>query len=375
MNPGLSYTLESLFGPPSEKIDIRSFLDTSVEIIPSFEEAFSADVEEECCVADIVDTLNNVWSNPILAAHLIKDHDHTVSALHASVNSKASKSGRKPQHLPDPDTLKADVTNLQKQLDVVPLSSFKLDTNAILFMRTSKNSDNNLLNATKTTRGLNLKPAKDAVVTISAYTRVPWGPSYVNRSSQHALLSSQSLQDVYQAIPCVSNNLPLEAGGLENQSSCVICIEGFAYGSGIEGHDYSEMLLEHLAGRKTNCSSKVKKAATSLKDTSLSSLSLRLNEPYWLVHQGGCEHFIVVDQIRLIHSTDSHSGYPLTLQITPPLLDLCRGCAKVPAVWSIAGDVRLGESPCVLCTPCWRSMGESVEEGVIVLPLPDYIYE
>lgn len=29
-------------------------------------------------------------------------------------------------------------------------------------------------------------------------------------------------------------------------------------------------------------------------------LSLRINEPYWLLHQGSCEHFIVVDQIRSV---------------------------------------------------------------------------
>lgn len=136
----------------------------------------------------------------------------------------------------------------------------RLDTNAILFMRTPKNSDSNLLDAVvwcgnfysyisgtylffvqKGTKGSSLKPGvNDAIVTISTYTRVPWGPSYVNRSSQHAFLSSQCLQDIYGAIPCTSNNLPQEAGDLGDRLSCVICIEGFAYGSGIEGHDYSE---------------------------------------------------------------------------------------------------------------------------------------
>jgi len=48
MNPGLSYTIESLFGPPSERIDIQSFLDTSCEIVPGDERVFSAEVEDEC---------------------------------------------------------------------------------------------------------------------------------------------------------------------------------------------------------------------------------------------------------------------------------------------------------------------------------------
>jgi hypothetical protein len=37
-------------------------------------------------------------------------------------------------------------------------------------------------------------------------------------------------------------------------------------------------------------------------DTTFSSLSLRLNHPYWLVHSGDCEHFLVVDQIRYVFS-------------------------------------------------------------------------
>ena len=74
---------------------------------------------------------------------------------------------------------------------------------------------------------------------------------------------------------------------------------------------------------------------------------------------------------RLLHPSDAQSGYPLTIQITPSPFDLCRACSRVPAVWSIVGDVRLGENPCVLCDPCWKSMGESKEEGVVALPLPN----
>lgn len=44
----------------------------------------------------------------------------------------------------------------------------------------------------------------------------------------------------------------------------------------------------------------VSKAHGSLESTKLSSLSLRINEPYWLIHQGNCEHFLVIDQIRSV---------------------------------------------------------------------------
>jgi len=110
-------------------------------------------------VEDIRDSLSNIWSNTTLCAHLIKDHDYIVSALHSTANPKPSKSSKK-SHLPDPHTLSVEVTTLQKNLDVVSLKSFgcvvywskysysissRLDTESVLFMRTSKNSDHNIL--------------------------------------------------------------------------------------------------------------------------------------------------------------------------------------------------------------------------------------
>jgi hypothetical protein len=44
-------------------------------------------------------------------------------------------------------------------------------------------------------------------------------------------------------------------------------------------------------------------------ETPFSSLSLRLNHPYWLVHHGNCEHFLVVDQIRYVFLPRSACRY------------------------------------------------------------------
>ena len=78
----------------------------------------------------------------------------------------------------------------------------------------------------------------------------------------------------------------------------------------------------------------------------------------------------------LYHPSDPPlQAFPLTTQITPPLLDVCRACNKVPAVYSITGDLRLGESPFVICRPCWRWMGMPAGEAadaVTVVPLPPY---
>lgn len=37
-------------------------------------------------------------------------------------------------------------------------------------------------------------------------------------------------------------------------------------------------------------------------DAKLADLELRLQQPYWLLHQGDCEHLIVLDQIRSVSS-------------------------------------------------------------------------
>jgi snRNA-activating protein complex subunit 3 len=72
--------------------------------------------------------------------------------------------------------------------------------------------------------------------------------------SQHAILSSQSIGDMFEVIPCVSNEIPREVTddegnvtGYEPASAedpaftgCVVCIEGVAYGDGQSEEDYSE---------------------------------------------------------------------------------------------------------------------------------------
>jgi snRNA-activating protein complex subunit 3 len=77
----------------------------------------------------------------------------------------------------------------------------------------------------------------------------------------------------------------------------------------------------------------------------------------------------------MLHPSDPPmSTFPLTLQITPSMLDMCRVCSKIPAAVSVTGDMRLGESPCVLCEQCWSHVGlsEGGEEEMTVTPLPKW---
>lgn len=156
---------------------------------------------------------------------------------------------------------------------------------------------------------------------ISVFSKVPWSPCYVSRLSQHAFLASQTLQDICRTVPCApyavrvaSNSLVQNYGIEDNRTSrSVICIEETAYGDGQEddyakydetaelvvscSHHGVRKLVDHLAAVSKSDYS-IQRALGSLSETAISSLSLRINEPYWMLHRGNCEHFIVVEQIR-----------------------------------------------------------------------------
>lgn len=84
---------------------------------------------------------------------------------------------------------------------------------------------------------------------MSIYNRPPWSP-LLCRSSQHVVLSSQTLGDLYDTIPCTSNELPSEiivdgkVTGYSDETpshrGAVICIEGVVHGDGQSEEDYSE---------------------------------------------------------------------------------------------------------------------------------------
>lgn len=96
-----------------------------------------------------------------------------------------------------------------------------------------------------------MEVSPEGVVIVSVYDRVPWGPSYVSRSSQHALLCSQTLHDLYNLIPCISKQLPADVP-MQDQSRCVICIEGEAFSYHNQGEDYAEYRAPFLLSPVTN---------------------------------------------------------------------------------------------------------------------------
>ncbi|KAI0051895.1 hypothetical protein FA95DRAFT_1533835 [Auriscalpium vulgare] len=354
-----------------------------MDAIKSLTEEQQTAIEVECSTDDIKSTLTDVLKDPRLYVHVRRVHDDSVYNIHEAAERNTSNKRKRKREVVSSSSSEdvPELSSFKNALNGINLKSWCLPPGAALYTRGPKNSDiNTLANIKKCGDGSDAF-VHSAVITISVHNRVSWTHNYVSRFSQHAVLSDQTMGDLFDVIPCPFNELPQESqedgqfvgygsnadGSLPAPSGYVMVIEGVAYGDGLNEVDYSDKLIAHVPSPPIK--------GPAMHETKFSSLSLRINKPYWLLHQGNCEHFLVVDQIRLLHPDDFASGYPLTVQITPPLLDNCRACGKVPAVHSIIGDVRLGESPCLMCAPCWRIMGAPQgkdAEGVMVVPLPSH---
>lgn len=94
-----------------------------------------------------------------------------------------------------------------------------------------------------------------ALLFFTVYNRLSWGHRLHSRSSQHVMLSSQTLGDLFDIVPCTSNEIPEEilddtgrlkgyrtiiGGSPEGSTGCAMFIDGMLYGDGQSEEDYSE---------------------------------------------------------------------------------------------------------------------------------------
>lgn len=87
-------------------------------------------------------------------------------------------------------------------------------------------------------------------MTVTVFHRLPYRLTAVARSSQHAILASQTLGDLVNCMPCVSDELPTEVyeddelvgydlNIIHKNTGAVILIEGVLYGDGQSDQDYA----------------------------------------------------------------------------------------------------------------------------------------
>ena len=137
MNAGLAHTIDSLFGPASEKIDVNAFIESEKLLYQdTILNQSSSTIADECrfykflfapfhilinvnSVSDIRDSLYNLWNNPTLSATLLKDHEHTITSLHAHNPKKSRKA------FPTTDSPLPEVSDFQKSIKSVPLTAWR----------------------------------------------------------------------------------------------------------------------------------------------------------------------------------------------------------------------------------------------------------
>lgn len=407
---GQSLATEAHFGPPSECIKISDFLHEVAALEQSSHKVFAqsadslgdvaqnawtalsderrASIEAECGVQDVRKALGDVITEPRLMAHVMRSHELFTHSIYETAEVSGRKK-RKRLTVEEPAEEHPQVTSLRRSLEGVRLRCWPLTLHSALFIRPPKQSDHNTLTSTKylslsvSTTQEAANRSSEALLFVTVYDRLTWGHKLISRSSQHVLLSSHTLGDMFDSIPCTSNEMPerqpdgswTDAPAAGGGSGAVIFLEDTAYGDGLSDKDYSDKLMECLGVLSEKKRTAVEKGR-AMHDVTFRSLELRLHHPYWLCHAGNCEHFFVIEHLRAHHASDPPlSAFPLTTQITPPLLDTCRACNKAPAVSAVTGDIRLGESPFMICGPCWRWMGAPKGEDaekVEVVPLPKH---
>ncbi|KAG9084635.1 hypothetical protein FRC06_003967 [Ceratobasidium sp. 370] len=159
-----------------------------------------------------------------------------------------------------------------------------------------------------------------AIVELSILTPAPHPPHTPRHSLSLALLDSQTLEDISEALVCANRWIPRSMGveGGVASGACVV-IEGAVYGDGegdADGKDYAEKLVEYLSTLKaqnqdgsTGLSKRDKDAIMVLDEqlmiglpmlnTRLGSVPWKLHKPYWFMHDGGCVHWIVISSISI----------------------------------------------------------------------------
>ncbi|KAG1734680.1 uncharacterized protein EDB91DRAFT_581966 [Suillus paluster] len=245
----MSRGFDSQFGPPSQPINIAAFIQEAnsallsgtltnaswEQLTPEHRNAVQAEVTRS--ISELKASLEQVWDNPVLSAHVLRQHKSTVASVHSQADAPAPK-GRKRKRLVAPEGSESapGVLQLQEKLDSVNLRCWGLTLESALCMRAAKNPDYNALDTPKKTgtgvlrtlshgevgathsstpdslRSLSPDTTSypDAVISLTVYNRITYLPSCLTRSSQHAVLSTQTLGDLLRVIPCASSHMPVE---------------------------------------------------------------------------------------------------------------------------------------------------------------------
>lgn len=91
---------------------------------------------------DLKTPLEDILSNPRLAAHVLKNHELTVNAIHESADASGKRKRRR-MNLPEPALEHPEVTALQRKFDAVKLKCWPYLLDSASFLRGPRFTDIN----------------------------------------------------------------------------------------------------------------------------------------------------------------------------------------------------------------------------------------
>ncbi|KAI9189582.1 hypothetical protein H9P43_001015 [Blastocladiella emersonii ATCC 22665] len=105
-----------------------------------------------------------------------------------------------------------------------------------------------------------------------------------------------------------------------------------------------------------------------MESTPLDAVPLRINEPYVLVHQGACEHLVIVQNIRLWNpvADPPETSYPRTTFKRHTRRQRCTVCDYRAARYVTRGDRHAVANPCRWCAECYTAF-HYARDGVTLL--------
>lgn len=141
--------------------------------------------------------------------------------------------------------------------------------------------------------------------------------------------------------------------GKELEAACFCLIENCFYDDAVAGSNRpSDIYIKALNTPTPQFHQK------SFKETLWKDVSLRLDQPYLLVHQGGCEHHFVITQISHENTPTLRSSNLLRMRRRT-----CKICDTYAATKLLINDKLMPENPTAVCEACFDGFHPQSEEG------------
>lgn len=361
-------------------IDLREFsnrcsvLKNDINLSKNNTPVLDLNLEEEESFPSLNQGLVEKWQK-IFEKHSSSDQDALEKLIleeDASLSSESAKNEAKlarrlaKSKLAAVEVIKVDRNTISSSKINSKISSFAALPTTSLHLSTAKTESNKAIEPVS---------GADVIISFSVY---PGGKSALLHHSHRQdidIKASDSLYALTEEIYCLSRRVADDLSsdtpnnGLTNSSSFMF-IEDVFYDDELDVNSHtrpSDIYYEAFKAvgnssstAHTICSNPSGVERASLKSTKWMDLKVRLNTPYLFAHLGGCEHIIVIRQIRAANSVDEADlVLPQVTQSLRVRRRKCRVCEVYAGTKMLINDKLMPENPCVICDKCFEGFHES----------------